>query len=286
MLTHPSKLQKLVATIQKLYPKAYADSTWDNTGLLVDSSSPAATITSDPLKILLTIDLTQSVVDEAIKSNTNLVLAYHPFIFRGLKSINQVDPQQQSLIKLIQSGISVYSPHTAIDAAIGGVNDWLVSGISTNDADLKSKAVIEESKVTGVAKGVGMGRIITLASPISLNEAIKRIKEHLNIPFVQLATTEKDRNTEKISTIAVCAGSGGGLFKGVKADLFYTGELSHHEALYFKESGASVIACNHSNTERGFLKVLKEQLNAEFSNEEESVEIEISKTDCDPYETV
>ena len=64
--------------------------------------------------------------------NVNFIMAYHPFIFRGLKSITHNDPQQRSLIKLIQNKISVYSPHTAVDSAKGGVNDFLVEGITKN----------------------------------------------------------------------------------------------------------------------------------------------------------
>lgn len=81
-------------------------------------------------------------------------------------------------------------------------------------------------------------------------------------------------------TIAICAGSGGSVFRGVKADLYYTGELSHHEALYFTESGSSVIACNHSNTERAFLKVLAKQLKKQLPE----ADIDISTEDRDPYE--
>lgn len=231
--------------------------------------------TSNTIKILLTIDLTQSVVEEAINSKTNLIMAYHPFIFRGLKSITANDPQQKSLLKLIKNDISVYCPHTAVDSAAGGVNDFLADGISKG-SEVESKEVIIPDKSEA---DCGMGRLVHLKNPISLKTAVERVKESLGLKYVQVA--EAAGEPKDISSIAICAGSGGGVFKGVNADLFYTGELSHHEALYFKETGSSVIACSHSNTERAFLSVFKSQLQEELSD----AEIIISETDKDPFST-
>lgn len=128
----------LVNAIEKVYPKAYADSSWDNTGLLINSSlattkSLAAKINT---KCLLTIDLTSEVCDEAIRKKVDLVISYHPFIFPKWNSINSTT-QHESAIKLIQSGISVYSPHTAVDAVKNGMNDYLVSLVFENPQNVK-----------------------------------------------------------------------------------------------------------------------------------------------------
>lgn len=288
--TSARQLQAVVKCIEKLYPVSYADHSWDNTGLLVDSASTGTETSEEAknsaLRILLTVDLTQSVADEAINAGSNLILAYHPFIFRGLKSIRPSDPQQKSLIKLIQNGISVYCPHTAIDAAKGGVNDWLVDGISDAGANLQSKKVIEENP-EGVPE-VGMGRLIELKNPISLKQAVEKVKNSLGLKYIQIATKSIDAiDAPSIKTVAICAGSGGGVFKGVEADLYYTGEMSHHEALYYKEKGSQIIACNHSNTERGFLKELKTQLARQFRLDKlDNVTVDISETDKDPYQVI
>lgn len=75
--------------------------------------------------VLLTIDLTKAVADEAIALNSSIIVAYHPTIFRGLKSLTFANSQQATLLRLASHGISVYSPHTAVDAAPGGLGDWL-----------------------------------------------------------------------------------------------------------------------------------------------------------------
>lgn len=97
--------------------------------------------------VLLTIDLTKAVADEAIELNSSIIIAYHPIIFRGLKSLTFANSQQQTLLRLASHGISVYSPHTAVDAAPGGLGDWLadiVTGSKKNpeleEAELGSEA--------------------------------------------------------------------------------------------------------------------------------------------------
>ncbi|EGW35572.1 uncharacterized protein SPAPADRAFT_58799 [Spathaspora passalidarum NRRL Y-27907] len=272
-----NSVKKVVGAIQKFYPISLADKTWDNTGLLVDSSYEDSEAISTPIKVLLTIDLTQAVADEAILKRANFIMAYHPFIFRGLKSITPADPQQRSLIKLIQNRISVYSPHTAVDSQRGGVNDFLVKGI-TQGFHVESSVPIEQD---AVETDCGMGRLVALTDHANLGDLIANVKSSLGLTHIQVASAS---DNHQVKTIAVCAGSGGGVFKGIKADLYYTGELSHHEALYFKESGSSVICCNHSNTERAFLKVIKQQLIEELG--EDNVDVIISETDKDPFKVV
>lgn len=97
--------------------------------------------------VLLTIDLTKGVADEAIRRKDSVVIAYRgfylpiqnmvkltsppdPIIFRGLKALTLANSQQQSLLRLAQEGISVYCPHTAVDAAPGGLNDWLADVVT------------------------------------------------------------------------------------------------------------------------------------------------------------
>ncbi|KAF1916170.1 GTP cyclohydrolase 1 type 2/Nif3 [Ampelomyces quisqualis] len=123
----------VVRAMQKLYPQALADNSWDNTGLLLEA--PFVPSRRQSNTALLTIDLTKAVADEAIALKSSIVIAYHPIIFRGLKSITLANTQQQTLLRLASHGISVYSPHTAVDAAPGGLGDWLadiVTGTKTS----------------------------------------------------------------------------------------------------------------------------------------------------------
>ncbi|KAF7585553.1 hypothetical protein BBP40_010656, partial [Aspergillus hancockii] len=115
--------QAVVSSMRKLYPESLADKSWDNTGLLLEA--PFNPNKRQKNSVLLAIDLTKAVADEAIACKASAIVAYHPIIFRGLKSLTFTDPQQQSLLRLAQEGISVYCPHTAVDATPGGMADWL-----------------------------------------------------------------------------------------------------------------------------------------------------------------
>ncbi|KAI5958665.1 NIF3 [Candida theae] len=264
-------------SVKRVVNATLADKSWDNTGLLLDSSVEDAAQQNSPIKVLLTIDLTQSVADEAINKGAKFIMAYHPFIFRGLKSITPQDPQQRSLLRLVKNDISVYSPHTAVDSAKGGVNDFLVDAIA-GKSNVQNSAPIEPDSSNPEC---GMGRLVNLKQPINLKALVPRVKEQLGLDHVHVAESKNGPDHE-IRSIAICAGSGGGVFKGLQADLYFTGELSHHEALFFKESGSSVICCNHSNTERPFLRYIKEQLESELQSSDEVI---ISATDRDPFQT-
>ncbi|KJX92734.1 Ng1 interacting factor Nif3 like protein [Zymoseptoria brevis] len=346
----------VVNAMRRLYPEALADKSFDNTGLLLESPfSPARRQNNS---VLLTIDLTKAVADEAIRRKDSIVVAYHPIIFRGLKSLTLRDTQQQSLLRLAAEGISVYSPHTAVDAAKGGLGDWLadiITGEPTSTATSSSSSTnanntpdtptkkskrptlslshhpsqlslkeestftpahhphkrypITPTKVSGHEHGGGMGRIIHLDTPVPLPSLLDRISAGLNNPAAFPIAIPQGRTASDITirSIALCAGSGGGLFseaekQGEDVDLYFTGELSHHEALAATEKGKVVVALFHSNSERGFLHaVLKGQLEEAIPEEWEKVRKErsgngaeevlegehegvfVSEVDRDPY---
>jgi putative NIF3 family GTP cyclohydrolase 1 type 2 len=83
-----------------------------------------------------------------------------------------------------------------------------------------------------------------------------------------------------VRTIAVAAGAGGGVLRSVQADVFVTGELSHHDALAAVAAGTSVVLAGHSNTERGFLRVLQKRLRSAFDGD---LDVRLAKSDRDPF---
>lgn len=85
-----------------------------------------------------------------------------------------------------------------------------------------------------------------------------------------------------MKTVAVCAGSGGSVLKNVTADLYLTGEMSHHEVLHAVHTNKSVILCDHSNTERGYFKDMQTKL----TNQLPDVTVHISELDADPLSVV
>lgn len=154
-----------------------------------------------------------------------------------------------------------------------------------------------------------MGRLVTFDHPQPLTELIERIALGTGNPKGFAVAIPQGQSVEDINiqSVAVCAGSGGSIFKGVDADLLFTGELSHHEALAATEQGRCVVTLFHSNTERGFLhSVMKPKLMKELYDEwvevqeeesklqdfeenwkailaDDDIRVSISKVDRDPY---
>lgn len=259
--------------MERIAPLRLAES-WDNVGLLLE----APPIHSNK-RILLTIDITPTVAQEAISSQASLIISYHPPIFRPLSALTLTNPLQRSLLQLAQAGISVYSPHSALDSVHGGINDWLARAFVDSNVEPDVKCLEDKNDERG-----GTGRLLTLPGPgLSILDAVKRIKLHLGMNGqVQVCTPyEKER---KIKTVAICAGSGGSMLGGVDADLYFTGEMQHHDVLAARAMNRYVILCGHTNTERGYLPILKQKLLAETSKDQAlaGLDIQISQTDEHP----
>ncbi|KAH7382934.1 NIF3 NGG1 interactin-like proteing factor 3-like 1 [Cadophora sp. MPI-SDFR-AT-0126] len=296
----------VVGAMKKLYPEALADKSFDNTGLLLEA--PQRSNARLAKSALLTIDLTQAVAEEAIKGEHSIIISYHPIIFRPLKSLTLANTQQNSLLRLASEGISVYSPHTAVDAAPGGLNDWLADIVTRLNENVKSdhtreiiNAVPNLSNLPDRFSSAGYGRIVTFSEPQTLGTLVQRIMKGLatssntNVQAaVSVAVPQKylpgQRSDIPIKTIGICAGSGGSMLNGLDVDLLFTGELSHHEALAAVEAGRCVIMAFHSNSERAFLEqrmkpALRKRVVEELGGNED-FSINVSQVDRDPYEII
>lgn len=259
-------LKQVLDAIHSFAPEDLAAS-WDNVGLLIEPTKPKL-ITHT----LITNDLTEDVMQEAVDLNADLIISYHPPIFAPLKSLSTRTWKERIAATCLENKIALYSPHTSFDSVKGGLNDWLAEAF-----DLKTSKPIEP----GVNPENGFGRLCTLKTPVSVSDAVNLVKQRINLPHVRLACAR--RNDNMINSVAVCAGSGASILKGVKADLYITGEMLHHDILDAVHIGANVILTNHSDSERGFLKVFALKL-AQLLGE--SVKVSVSLVDNDPLKTV
>jgi len=255
-------LKNCIQTLHTLAPLELAED-WDNVGLLVQpSKNPPIT------RIVLCIDLNEAVAREALRMKCDLIVAYHPPIFDPLKRLSIVDRKTRHLIELLNRGVSVYSPHTALDAIQGGVNDWLADGLGAG-----ARAPIHSHENNAL---IGSGRLVRLDKAVSLNTLIKRIKSHLGLPTLRVAKTD---NKKLVRTIALCAGAGASVLRGCKADVYWTGEMRHHDVLNAVAYGHHVILSEHTHTERGYLPTLQKALKKALGT---GVQVKISKKDADP----
>ncbi|KAI5118574.1 hypothetical protein M0805_004190 [Coniferiporia weirii] len=269
-----SFVRSVCAAMERIAPLRLAES-WDNVGLVLEAPFPRP-----DKRVLLTIDLTPTVAQEAIARSASVVIAYHPPIFRPLSALTLDNPLQASLLRLAASGISVYTPHTALDSVNGGVNDWLAGAFGP-----KHVPSYLESKDD--ARG-GAGRLLTLPDPgLPVQDVVSSIKRHLGTSGqVQLSVPYAgERN---IKTVAICAGAGESMFNNVDADLYFTGEMPHHAILAAKAKGRYVLLCGHTNTERGYLPTLRKTLLESVADDPvlTGLEVEISAEDKHPLQGI
>lgn len=122
------RIADLIGALEAFAPLEAAES-WDRVGL--QAGDPARALTGP---VVLTIDLTERVLAEAVGLRAGAIIAYHPPIWNPLKSLGASTAVERIVRGAIEAGIAVYTPHTALDAAPGGINDWLCAGVSRADA--------------------------------------------------------------------------------------------------------------------------------------------------------
>ncbi len=123
-------VQDVIDHLEVLAPTAYAED-FDNVGLLVGNKNTRIK------GILITLDTLEAVVDEAIKENCNLIVSFHPIIFKGLKKITGKTYVERVVLKAIKHDIAIYAIHTALDNALQGVNDMIC-----NQLELTNKHIL------------------------------------------------------------------------------------------------------------------------------------------------
>ena len=277
------KLKEIKSFLEGMAPLAVQES-WDNSGLQIGCSD------KDIHKVMVCLDLTEAVLDEAEAIGADLVISHHPLIFKGLKSISGNTYQERCVRKAILSDIAVYSAHTSLDNILGGVNHkiasllglsslrWLDSGESAEGCDEKCGGAAEKSCGEGaegkcggadaVARASGSGLIGELKEPVAAAEFLHTVKTVFDVK----ALKHSPLPSTTIRSVALCGGAGAFLLpqavaKG--ADCFISGEFHYHD--YF-DPGTLLIELGHYESEQFTQDLLKESLERAFP------ELEIVKT--------
>ena len=244
----------LVALLEEFMPSNLAED-WDNVGLMIGRRGKTVK------KILLALDLTKEVVEQAISQKVDLIVTHHPAIFKKLKRVVDNDWQQDLLLTLAENGIAVYSAHTNLDCVSTGVNDVLAKLLKLEDTD-----VLDDSN--------GLGRI-GVVEEMALADYAQLVKASLKADYVIVGDAGKP-----VHKVAVCGGAGSDLIdialaKG--ADTLVTGDVKYHSAQQAVFSGLNIIDAGHQPTELPVLDKLADRLSLRLVEREMDVVVNVAK---------
>lgn len=244
----------LVEVLEELMPSNLAED-WDNVGLMVGRKGKTVK------RILLALDLSKEVVEQAIAQKIDLIITHHPAIFKKLKQVVDNDWQQDLLLTLMENGIAVYSAHTNLDCVSTGVNDVLAKLLKLEDAD-----ILDDSN--------GLGRI-GVVEQMPLAAYAQLVKTALKADYVVVGDAGK-----QVHKVAVCGGAGSDLIdlalaKG--ADTLVTGDVKYHSAQQAVYSGLNIIDAGHQPTELPVLDKLADRLSMRLVEREMDVVVNVAR---------
>lgn len=223
---------------------------FDNAGIQVGSLSQEVD------KVLIALDITDAVIDEAQTLGAGLIISHHPLIFGGLNNVT-AEGKGAKTLRLAKADISAISMHTNLDIAAGGVNDVLIELLG---------ARAEEG-----LDNDNCGRVGDMHEPMEFMAFAQSCKDKLNVQGLRYYNAGRT-----VKRLAVMGGAGGNEVQTAYdkgCDTYVTADISYHQFLLAAELGMNLIDADHFCTENPIVPVLKRRLSEQFPN----VEFVISK---------
>ena len=227
------KCSEIITLLEQEYGKEYACD-WDNVGLLAGRRD------KEVKKILLALDATDEVVEQAAEGAYDMLITHHPMIFGAIKRVTDEDMVGRRLLSLIRSDISYYAMHTNYDTR--GMAD-----LTARLLNLQECTVLEEVK-----DGEGIGRVGVLPEEMTLRECAELVKRAYDIPNVKIFGELEKR----VQRAAICPGSGKSDAKQalkLGAEVYITGDIDHHTGIDMADCGMAIIDAGHYGIEHIYI---------------------------------
>lgn len=242
-------VKEIYRYLDEKFPYCMQES-YDNSGIMVECGRNVT-------KVVVSLDITNTIVDYATALGAELIVSHHPVIFRPIKSISYDSP----LYRLIANDVSAISAHTNYDIAEGGVNDQLASKLDLHE--IKPVFKVSECSVNGILRENYIGRMGVITNEQTPSDfaafVAERLGKKVGIEYVD--------GRKNVKTVAVGGGACGEFVfecKKYGIDAFVTGEAKHHEMIYAAENGITLIAAGHYATENVALEKLASTLVEKF----------------------
>lgn len=238
------KIYQVVDALEHYAPLPLQEG-YDNAGLQVGLTEAV-----EVSGALLCLDVTEAVVDEAIRKGCNLIVSHHPLIFRKLARISDENYVQRTVRKAIKNDITIVSMHTNMDAAMGGVNFKIAEKLGLRNLRFFGG----EKEIDGVKGGEGVIGEITdetdtlHADGIAADDLVLMLRERFQAECVQCNQLLR----RPIRKVALCGGAGSFLLDAAiaaGADAFITGEMHYHE-FFGHEQKIQICVIGHYQSEQ------------------------------------
>ena len=236
------KCRNILNRLYKRCPLSLAEE-WDNVGLLAGRPE------KEVRRVYIALDATDEVIEHAVERKADMLLTHHPMIFSAMKKITGDDFTGRRIMELIKHDISYAALHTNYDIACMADN-------ASELLALKDTIPLCPSGETDEDRGTGLGRIGTLPETCTLKECAELVKERFSIPNVRIYG---DVNSV-VETVAILPGSGGSEISFAilnNADVYITGDISHHQGLDAVLQGLAVIDAGHYGIEKIFIEDMR-----------------------------
>ena len=235
------KIREITGALEQFAPLSLQDS-YDNAGLQI-----GLTVDAESSGVLLCLDVTEEVIDEAKEKGCNLIVSHHPLMFRPPKRIAGEDIVQRCIIRAIQQGVNIYASHTNLDNAPGGVNYKIAEKLGLQDiVPLCPKPEME---------GAGSGVIGILQDSMDKEDFIVLVKETFDAGSVRFNSW----TGETVRKVAVCGGAGAFLISDAinqQADVFITGEIGYHRFFGY-DNFIQLMEIGHYESEQYTIELLE-----------------------------
>ncbi|MBC8535637.1 Nif3-like dinuclear metal center hexameric protein [Feifania hominis] len=234
------KVRDLLALYEKEFDFTLAEE-WDNVGLLVGDRD------AEVSRVLVAIDISEGVIDEAVRLGCELIVSHHPLFFEPPKKIVADDPAGRRIVRLLQNRISAICLHTNADKAAGGVNDILAQL-----AGLREYTVSAD----------GFARVGTLREAMPLSDFLENLKDSLGLGAVRFHDAGRP-----VCKLAVLGGAGGSYLEELAAlgiDTFVTSDIKHHLFVAAADRGLNLVDAGHFETENPICERLAQILTEHF----------------------
>ncbi|MDR3094346.1 MAG: Nif3-like dinuclear metal center hexameric protein [Bacteroidales bacterium] len=206
-------IEEIAAAIEDFAPLSLQES-WDNSGLIV--GSPRQTVS----KALLTIDVTEAVVFEAVEVGAALIISHHPVILSGVRKLTGDTEAERAVIAAIRHGVAIYAAHTNMDVAQKGVSYRMAQKLGLNSVQVLSPS--------GEHSPTGLGVTGMLPAPLNEDEFLTLLKSVFHLSSLRHTPLRK----QKINKAALCGGSGSSLIADAirsGSDVFVTADIKYHQ---------------------------------------------------------